>query len=114
MRHVSRTHRVATDWLFDRIKTNLRHGDLETEMDGMKGDLTETETESNEVLCRQQHGWSCPQPHELSVFCSCEHSDKGFSSSRNEEIPMGREGLRPSWDSVVFSNNGITVWDHGL
>ena len=28
------------------IETNLRQGDLETEVDGMKGDVTETETES--------------------------------------------------------------------
>ena len=32
------------------IETNLRQGDLETGADGMKGDLTETETESSEAL----------------------------------------------------------------
>ena len=30
------------------IESNFRQGDLETKADGMKGDLTETETESNE------------------------------------------------------------------
>ena len=39
---------VAT--LTATIETNLRQGDLETEVDGMKGDLTETETKSNEAL----------------------------------------------------------------
>ena len=32
------------------IETNLRQGYLETEADGTEGDLTETETESNEAL----------------------------------------------------------------
>ena len=32
------------------IETNLRQGDPETGVDGMKGDLTETEMESNEAL----------------------------------------------------------------
>ena len=32
------------------IETNLWQGDLETKVDGMKGDLTETERKSNEAL----------------------------------------------------------------
>ena len=32
------------------METNLRQGDLETEVDGMEGDVTETETEINEAL----------------------------------------------------------------
>ena len=38
------------------IETNFRQGDLETEMDGTKGDLTETETESNEALSEWEEG----------------------------------------------------------
>ena len=38
------------------IETNLRQGDLETEVDGTKGDLTETETESNEALSEWEEG----------------------------------------------------------
>ena len=38
------------------IETNLRQGDLETEVDGTKGDLSETETESNEALSEWEEG----------------------------------------------------------
>ena len=36
------------------IERNLRQGDLETEVDGTKGDVTETETESNEALSERE------------------------------------------------------------
>ena len=32
------------------IETNLWQGDLGTEVEGMKGDLTETETKSNDAV----------------------------------------------------------------
>ena len=38
------------DMLTATIETDLRQGDLETGVDGMKGDLTETETKGNEAL----------------------------------------------------------------
>ena len=38
------------------IERNFRQGDLETEVDGTKGDLTETETESNEALSEWEEG----------------------------------------------------------
>ena len=38
------------------IETNFRHGDLETKVDGTKGDVTETETESNEALSEWEEG----------------------------------------------------------
>ena len=41
---------VAT--LTATIETNFQQGDLKIGVDGMKGDLTETETESNEALVR--------------------------------------------------------------
>ena len=66
-------------------------------MDGTKGDLTETETEINEALSeweegrfcffdqhvaviflrkrRQQHGWTCSQPHKISVRSTAEQFD---------------------------------------
>ena len=42
--------------LMATIETTLRQGDLETEVGGTKGDLTETETESNEVLSESEEG----------------------------------------------------------
>ena len=38
------------------IETNFPQGDLETEVDGTKGDVTETETESNEALSEWEEG----------------------------------------------------------
>ena len=38
------------------IETNLRQGDLETKVDGMKGDVTDTKTESNEALSVWEEG----------------------------------------------------------
>ena len=37
-------------------ETNFRQGVLETEVDGTKGDLTETEPESNEALSEWEEG----------------------------------------------------------
>ena len=45
---------VAT--LTATVTTNPRQGDLETEVDGMKGDLTVTETESNEASSEWEDG----------------------------------------------------------
>ena len=47
---------IVTVTLTTTIETNLRQGDLETEVDGTKGDLTETETESNEALSEWEEG----------------------------------------------------------
>ena len=41
---------VKQDTVTVTIETNHRQGDLETGVDGTKGGLTETETESNEAL----------------------------------------------------------------
>ena len=38
------------------IETNVRQGGLETRVDGTKGDVTETETESNETLSEWEEG----------------------------------------------------------
>ena len=38
------------------IETNFRQGDLETKEDGTKGDVTETETESNEAFSEWEEG----------------------------------------------------------
>ena len=38
------------------IETNLLQDDLESEVDGTKGDPTETETESNESLSEWEEG----------------------------------------------------------
>ena len=47
---VALTKNVEVATLTADDQTNLLQGDLETWVDGMKGDLTGTETESNEAL----------------------------------------------------------------
>ena len=55
MRHVSRTHRVALDWLFDRMnldpKIQIKHNDTKNQLAGIltKGNFTRDEW--NHLLC---------------------------------------------------------------
>ena len=55
MRHISRTHRVALDWLFDRInldpKTQIKHIDTKNQLADIltKGNFTRDEW--NHLLC---------------------------------------------------------------
>ena len=47
---------VKQDIVSVTIETNLRQGDLETELNGTKDNVTETETESNEALSEWEEG----------------------------------------------------------
>ena len=55
MSHVSRTHRVALDWLFDRInfdpKIQIRYVDTKTELADIKTKGSFTRDEWNHLLC---------------------------------------------------------------
>ena len=59
MRHVSRTHRIALDWLFDRInldtKIQIKHTDTKNQLADMltKGNFTRDEW--NHLLCLFNH-----------------------------------------------------------
>ena len=47
---------VKQDIVTATIETNFRQGDLETKVCGTKGDVTETETESNQALSEWEEG----------------------------------------------------------
>ena len=47
---------VKQDSVTVTAETNLRQGDLETEVDGTKGGVTETQTESDEALSEWEEG----------------------------------------------------------
>ena len=55
MRHVSRTHRVALDWLFDRInldtKIQIKYIDTKNQLADMLTDGNFTRDEWNHLLC---------------------------------------------------------------
>ena len=55
MRHVSRTHRVALDWLFDRIKLDLKiqikYMDTTNQLEDILTKRNFTRDESNHLLC---------------------------------------------------------------
>ena len=71
MRHVSRTHRVALDWLFDRIKNQL--ADILT-----KGNFTRDEW--NHVLCLFNTG------HFSSTVCSDTMAKRSQQDSGEERV----------------------------
>ena len=60
MRHVSRTHRVALDWLFDRVnldpKIQIKYVDTKNQLGDIltKGYFTRDERESSFVLVQRQ------------------------------------------------------------
>ena len=55
MRHVSRTHRVALDWLFDRINGDsmiqIKYNDTKNQLADMKAKGNITRDEWNHFLC---------------------------------------------------------------
>ena len=55
MRHVSRTHRVALDWLFDRInldsKIQIKYIDTKNQLEDMLTKGNFTRDEGNHLVC---------------------------------------------------------------
>ena len=59
MRHVSRTHRVALDWLFDRInldpKIQIKYVDTKNQLADILTKGNFTRDDRNHLLCLFQH-----------------------------------------------------------
>ena len=101
MRHVSRTHRVALDWLFDRIilgtKIQIKNVDSKTQLAAMltKGNFTRDE-------------WN----HLLRLFnimnlsmCSCSHfSPIKKHQNLGEEVDAGKKTRRRTCGGEFESN----------
>ena len=123
------------------IETNFRQGDIGVEVDGMKGDLTETEnhfsgdqasseyeeerqksradelrdisTVGGEVsVAVRQLGWTCPQPLGNAVVFLLDSLMSSLIVTLRHRNPNGT--CRPSWDRFVVGKNDVTVWDPGL
>ena len=82
MRHVSRTHRVALDWLFDRIslyaKVQIKYIDTKNQLADMLNKGNFTREEWNHLLCLFNVG------HFSSTVC-CEVMSKRTQEESGEE-----------------------------
>ena len=80
MRHVSRTHRVALDWLFDQINLQIQHIDTKNQLADIltKGNFTRDEW--NHLLC------SLNISHFISVECSEVMSKRTQKESGEERV----------------------------
>ena len=96
MRHVSRTHRFALDWLFDRInlgpKIQIKHVDTKNQLADMLTKGTLTRDEWNHLL-RLFNILS------LSMF-SCSH----FSNFLSD--PIGKQSAMPKGGQEATSSEG--------
>ena len=69
------------------IETNFLQGDLEAKVDGTKGDVTETETESNEALSEWEEGRILTSDENGAVVCMRKRkSDDVCTSVRSVEV----------------------------
>ena len=91
MRHVSRTHRVALDWLFDRInldpKIQIRYIDTKNQLADIltKGDFARDEWNNLLHSCNISH---------FSSTCCAKNSSLTKLHQKNGEEGAGTEGRR--------------------
>ena len=86
MRHVSRPHRVALDWLFDRINLDSK---IQIKYFDTKNQLADTLTKGNFT----SDGWT----HLLSLFKTSHFSSTDCSevmSKRTQKIQVKKESQR--------------------
>ena len=90
MRHVSRTHRVALDWLFDRInwepKIQIKCVDTKDELADMLTKESFTRDEWNHLLCLFKM-------MSFSMF-SCSHFSNYLSDPIGKQSAMSKRGQR--------------------
>ena len=88
MRHVSRTHRVALDWLFDRIslepKIQIKYVDTNDQLADMLTKVSFTRDEWNHLL----HLFNMMS---FSMF-SCSHFSKFLSDPIGKQSAMSKRG----------------------
>ena len=101
MRHVSRTHRVALDWLFDRInldpKFQIKYIDTKNQLADMltKGNFTRDEW--NHLLCLFTIS------HFSSAVCSEGMAKRMQQDSGHSEVEANDEPYcKGSLNSVIF------------
>ena len=105
MRHVSRTHRVALDWLFDRINLdpNIQIKNIDT-----KNQLADMLTEGNFARDEWKHLLRLFQHHEfIDVFL------QPFLIQLKIRTPFGRERWKKGRRRALWwQNRGQWVWYH--
>ena len=117
MRHVSRTHRVALDWLFDRInpdpKIQIKYIDTKNQLADIltKGKFTRDEWNHSLKLCNISHFSSTPC---TAAMAKRAHQESGEERVTAKSRPM--MNLTARMPSVVFSstssNPGITSYGY--
>ena len=109
MRHVSRTHRVALDWLFDRInldsKIQIKYIDTKNQFDDIltKGNFTRDEW--NHLLCLFNIS------HFSSTVCSAAMEKRFQQDSGEERVtakPKPMMSLIARTPSVVSSSTALS------
>ena len=105
MRHVSRTHRVALDWLFDRInldpKIQIKYIDTKNQLAGMLTKRNFKRDEWNHLLCLFNIS------HFSSTDCSEVMSERTQEESGEQRVtaksrPMNEFDCKGSISSVIF------------
>ena len=109
MRHVSRTHRVALDWLFDRInldpKIQIKYIDTENQLADIltKGNFTRDEW--NHLLCLFNIR------HFSSTVCSAAMAKRFPQDSGEERVTAKIETFDESYcqDAIVANSQNFTM-----
>ena len=128
MRHVSRSHRVALDWLFDRVsldsKIQIKYVDTKNHFPGMLTKSNCTRDECNHLLrlfnimnfsmfsC--SHFLSIQKPNTMSKTAherrTREEPVVAKSKSASFDIQKPERNRPPRWIRVRHTARGITVW----
>ena len=99
MRHVSRTHRVALDWLFDRInldpKIQIEYIDTQNQLADMLPKGSFTRDEWNHLLCLFNIS------HFSSTVCSKTMAKRLQQDSREERVTAKSAKLRPMMNLIA-------------
>ena len=104
MRHVSKTHRVALDWLFDRINLDpeieIKYIDTKNQLADILTKRNFTRDERNQLLCLFNIS------HFSTAECCAAMAKRSQQESGEERVtaksrPMQTRGSQDPWKSVV-------------
>ena len=117
MRHVSRTHNVALDWLFDRInldpKKQIKYVDTRNHLADILTTGSFARDEGNHLLCLfnilSKSVFSCIHFSEMMIFVPCQKkADAGWKTSRRRMALVAKS--RPARNLVSLNlNRSFTV-----
>ena len=115
MRHVSRTHRVALDWLFDRInlypKIQIKYIDTKNQLADILSKGSFTRDEWNHLLCLFNVS------HFSSTVCSDTMAKRSQQDSGEERVTAKSRSMMnlvARTPSLVSSSTSVEVKIHGV